>query len=139
MRLNLTPGISVAEDLIVKQVDPAATGTLSGLEASVGWVLRDSVVSAVDTDGHGLRFIHSGGGTFTVRNVTAIDPGANAVGVEARKFCAFSCSDPASPTLDAKNLIARGGIADLRATSNTATTIPPRSTSRSRTSAPPWP
>jgi hypothetical protein len=125
--LTLKPpqaGTSIAEDLVVKQTEVGAPGTQRAVSSLPDWILRDSILTAADDDGGALQlFTVATGGTMSARNVTAIATGATSVGVQAQQTCPVTC-DPVGPTLDAKNMIARGGAADLKAEPATPSTGP---------------
>ena len=98
-------GTNVAEDLIVRQTADQG-GTFTAVSAHGGWVLRDSLITAVDGDGFGIQ---SDIGTTELVNLTVIATGASSSAIRA------SAVAGSSSTFNVKNTIARGGTADLSA------------------------
>jgi len=115
---------AVGEDLLVSATGSAGAERVAYGTASVeaGAVLRDSVVTA---SGEGTSAVLTTAGRADLRNVTAIATGLNSVGIHVTNVrctpapfnrCYSSCSTTGE--IVAKNSIARGTFADIRATAN---------------------
>jgi hypothetical protein len=117
------PNPTVGEELLVTATGSAATGRYYDGTASVrgGAVLRDSVVTASGDGDPAVRATSSAKGEL--RNVTAIATGPNSVGILATHIicipmpfgrCYSNCTSAGE--IEVKNSIARGTLADIRAT-----------------------